>query len=76
MAGGNLCLPQLSLKVQYKPGACAVLRGNGLEHLVEDYVPPRRFVIGTSHEPVRRHARRKLGLEPPLPPAQGGKEEG
>ena len=65
--GANLCLPQLGVKVPYLPGACAILRGSGLEHLVQDYSGPRFFVIGTNHESCKRHAMRKLGRLPPLP---------
>ncbi|KAK8018928.1 hypothetical protein PG991_008118 [Apiospora marii] len=85
--GGHLCLPQLGLKTRYAPGACAVLRGDKMEHLVADYTGPRYFVIGTNHESVKRHALRKMhessssgnnatgdGTLPPLPPPlEGGK---
>lgn len=60
MIGANLCLPQLGVKVPYASGACAILRGSGLEHLVQDYSGPRFFVIGTTHEACRSHAMRKL----------------
>lgn len=59
--GGNLCIPQLGFQVRYKPGACAILRGDKMDHLVTDYTGPRYFVIGTNHESVRRHAERKMG---------------
>ncbi|KAI5920650.1 hypothetical protein F4810DRAFT_723205 [Camillea tinctor] len=62
--GGNLCIPQLGVKVPYRPGACAVIRGDKLEHLVTDYTPPRYFLIGTNHESVKRWAFRKMGMEP------------
>ena len=65
--GANLCLPQLGVKVPYLPGACAILRGSGLEHLVQDYSGPPFFVIGTNHESCKRHSMRKLGRLPPLP---------
>lgn len=67
MIGANLCLPQLGVKVPYASGACAILRGSGLVHLVHDYSGPRFFVIGTNHEACRRHAMRKLGRLPALP---------
>lgn len=50
-----------------------MLRGNGLDHLVEDYTPPRWFVIGTNHEPAKKHAWRKLGRAPELPPKVRGR---
>jgi hypothetical protein len=67
-AGANLCVPQLGLKVTYAPGACTIIRGNGLDHLVQDYTGPRFFVIGTNHETCKKHALRNLGRLPPLPP--------
>lgn len=67
MIGTNLCLPQLGVKMPYASGACAILRGSGLEHLVHDYSGPRFFDIGTNHEACRRHAMRKLGRLPALP---------
>ncbi|KAK4447927.1 hypothetical protein QBC34DRAFT_381764 [Podospora aff. communis PSN243] len=66
--GGALCLPQLGIKVPYSPGTCAIIRRDGLEHLVQDYSGPRFFVIGTNHESVRRHGLRMIGKLPPLPP--------
>ena len=70
MLGANLCLPQLGSKVPYAPGACAIIPGDLLEHLVEDHSGPRFFVIGTNHETCRKHALRKLGRLPPLPDPQ------
>ena len=64
----HLCVPQLNLKVPYRPGACSVIRGTALYLLVEDYSGPRFFLIGTNHESVKRHVWRKLGRLPPLPP--------
>ncbi|KAK8878818.1 hypothetical protein PGQ11_000112 [Apiospora arundinis] len=66
--GGNLCLPQLNLKVPYQSGSCALIRGGGMEHLVTDFTGPRFFVVGTNHETARKYAMRKLGRLPPLPP--------
>ncbi|KAI1811335.1 hypothetical protein GGS20DRAFT_593292 [Poronia punctata] len=66
--GGNLCIPQLGIKVKYQPGTCAILRGTALEHLVQDYSGTRFFIIGTNHESCKRHAWRALGRLPPLPP--------
>ncbi|KAK8090051.1 hypothetical protein PG997_005012 [Apiospora hydei] len=65
--GGNLCLPQLGLKVPYRPGACALLRGSGLEHLVTDFRGPRFFVVATNHETSKKYAWRAMGRLPPLP---------
>jgi hypothetical protein len=70
--GGNLCVPQLGLKVTYQPGACAIIRGTALDHLVTDYTGTRFFLIGTNHESVKRNAWRALGRLPPLPPRRRG----
>lgn len=72
--GADLCLPQLDLKVKYAPGACAILRGNEMEHLVQDFEPPRWFIVGTNHKECRQNAWRKLGRAPPLPPAKNGRK--
>lgn len=61
MTGGNLCLPQLGIKVPYAPGARTVLRGDKMDRLVADYTGPRYFVIGTHHESVKRYIMRKVG---------------
>ncbi|KAI3337572.1 hypothetical protein HD806DRAFT_43758 [Xylariaceae sp. AK1471] len=66
--GGNLCIPQLGIKVKYDPGTCAILRGTALDHLVQDYERTRFFIIGTNHESCKRYAWRELGRLPPLPP--------
>ncbi|KAK8086019.1 hypothetical protein PG994_000993 [Apiospora phragmitis] len=50
--GGNLCLPQLGIKVPYAPGACTVLRGDRMDHFVADYTGPRYNFVGTHHESV------------------------
>ncbi|KAI1337759.1 hypothetical protein F5Y15DRAFT_425475 [Xylariaceae sp. FL0016] len=73
--GGNLCIPQLGLKVPYRPGTCAILRGTPLEHFVQDYQGTRFFIIGTSHESCKRWAWRKLGRLPPLPPPKRKRTE-
>ncbi|KAK8135040.1 hypothetical protein PG984_007052 [Apiospora sp. TS-2023a] len=65
--GGNLCIPQLGFKVPYRPGACALVRSERMEHLVADYTGPRYFVAGTNHESVKKYAMRKMaggGLDP------------
>ncbi|KAK8084409.1 hypothetical protein PG997_005680 [Apiospora hydei] len=67
-SGGNLCLPQLNLKLPYRSGSVALIRGSGLEHLVTDFAGPRFFIVGTNHETARKYALRKLGRLPPLPP--------
>ncbi|KAK8093484.1 hypothetical protein PG997_000169 [Apiospora hydei] len=58
---GNLCLPQLGVKVPYAPGACTVMRGDRMDHLVADYTGPR----------VARNVKRRLGtgLDPNLMPS-------
>ncbi|KAK8006007.1 hypothetical protein PG991_012304 [Apiospora marii] len=58
--GGNLCIPQLGIKVPYAPGACALLRGDRMDHLVADYTGPRYFVTGTHHESVRQYAMNQM----------------
>ncbi|KAK8137519.1 hypothetical protein PG984_003012 [Apiospora sp. TS-2023a] len=58
--GGNLCIPHLGLRVRYAPGACTILRGDRMDHLVTDFSGHRYFVIGTNHESVRKHAVRKM----------------
>ncbi|KAK8048601.1 hypothetical protein PG994_010331 [Apiospora phragmitis] len=58
----------LGVKVPYRPGACALLRGGGLEHLVTDFQGPRFFVVATNHETSKKYAWRAKGRLPPLPP--------
>ncbi|KAI0007275.1 hypothetical protein F4779DRAFT_643313 [Xylariaceae sp. FL0662B] len=72
--GGNLCLPQLGIKVPYGPGSCALIRGDALEHLVQDFSGPRFFTVGTNHESCRQFALRKLGKVEPLPPDYGSRK--
>ncbi|RYP67437.1 hypothetical protein DL769_005769 [Monosporascus sp. CRB-8-3] len=72
----SLCVPQLNVMVKYAAGACACLRGNGLDHLVQDYSGPRFFVIGTNHETCKKYAWRKLGRLPPLPPLPTRRKKG
>ncbi|RYP69894.1 hypothetical protein DL771_005837 [Monosporascus sp. 5C6A] len=66
--GGHLCVPDLGFRVPYQPGACTILRGRSLEHLVKDYSGLRVFVIGTSHDTTRKYSQRKRGILPQLPP--------
>lgn len=63
------------MKIRYAAGACAIIRDSNLDHFVEDYAGPRFFVIGTNHEACKKHAMRKLGRLPPLPPRAQGKED-
>ncbi|RYP23355.1 hypothetical protein DL767_008851 [Monosporascus sp. MG133] len=65
LRGGDLCFPQLSLKVGYKPGGCVVFRGAELEHFVEDWHGSRMFALCTNH-PANRPRR------PDGPEAEGG----
>ncbi|RYP39850.1 hypothetical protein DL767_001969 [Monosporascus sp. MG133] len=65
--GGNLCFPQLGLKLEYKPGACVIFRGAELEHFVEDWHGYRIFVACTNHQPVRNWTNRRMGKAPALP---------
>ncbi|KAK8002150.1 hypothetical protein PG991_014372 [Apiospora marii] len=73
--GGNLCIPQLGFRVRYAPGACTILRGDKMDHLVTDFSGPRYFVIGTNHESVRRHAVRKMQQEESAQQQQGAEYE-
>ncbi|KAI0010968.1 hypothetical protein F4779DRAFT_575387, partial [Xylariaceae sp. FL0662B] len=65
--GGNMCLPQLGLKIPYAPGTCAVIAGDVLDHLITDYSGTRFFLIGTNHESTKRHIWRKTGRSTPFP---------
>ncbi|RYP41504.1 hypothetical protein DL767_001009 [Monosporascus sp. MG133] len=65
--GGDLCFPQLALKLAYRPGGCVVFRGAELEHFVEDWHGYRIFVACTNHQPVKNYAYRRLGRKPALP---------
>ncbi|KAK7965824.1 uncharacterized protein PG986_000101 [Apiospora aurea] len=58
--GGHLCIPDLGIKVPYAPGACTIIRGDKMDHLVTDFSGPRYFVIGTSHEAVKKYALRQM----------------
>ncbi|KAI8631191.1 hypothetical protein F5Y19DRAFT_23556 [Xylariaceae sp. FL1651] len=70
--GDALCLPQLGIKVRYTPGTCAILRGDALEHLTEDYSGERYFIIGTNYESTKKSAWRRLGH----PPSYGRRDRG
>ncbi|KAK8017791.1 hypothetical protein PG993_014117 [Apiospora rasikravindrae] len=59
MVGGNLCIPDLGIKVPYAPGACTIIRGDKMDHFVTDFSGPRYFVIGTNHEAVKKYALRQ-----------------
>ncbi|KAK7966495.1 uncharacterized protein PG986_000772 [Apiospora aurea] len=65
--GGDLCFPQLALKLEYQPGDCVIFRGRELEHFVHDWDGYRIFLLFTNHQPVRNYAFRKLGLLPSKP---------
>ncbi|RYP61941.1 hypothetical protein DL771_009948 [Monosporascus sp. 5C6A] len=68
--GGNLCVPQLKVKVRYQPGAAAIIAGDVLDHLVLDYSGTRFFVIGTNHDSVKQRVYRKMGKLPPITRAE------
>ncbi|RYP11701.1 hypothetical protein DL767_011022 [Monosporascus sp. MG133] len=68
--GGAMCIPQLGIKVPYRPGTCVLLRGSDMDHYVEDFSGPRFFTIGTHHDSCRQFAWRKLGR-----PEPAGKEK-
>lgn len=59
--GANLCVPELGIKVPYKPGTCVILRGGDLDHFVRDFKGTRYFIIATNHESSRQYALRKMG---------------
>ncbi len=67
LTGGDLCLPQLGLCLDYKPGNYVLLRGAELEHFVSDWTGTRYFVLFTNHQSVRNYAYRRLRRLPPLP---------
>ncbi|KAK8862861.1 hypothetical protein PGQ11_009096 [Apiospora arundinis] len=65
------------IKVPYAPGACAIVRGDKMDHLVADYSGQRYFIIGTNHENVKRHARHhKRNLRPKGSPSPAQHQEG
>ncbi|KAI0482193.1 hypothetical protein GGR56DRAFT_684736 [Xylariaceae sp. FL0804] len=65
--GGDLCFPELGIKLPYQPGDCASFRGAELEHFVADWTGYRIFLLFTNHQPVRNYAHRVLGRLPPKP---------
>ncbi|KAK7911276.1 hypothetical protein PG985_013757 [Apiospora marii] len=65
--GGDLCFPQLALKLGYQPGDCVMFRGRELEHFVHDWDGYRIFLLFTNHQPVRNYAFRKLRRLPSKP---------
>lgn len=73
-------MPELGIKVPYKPGTCAILRGSDLDHLVRDFKGTRYFIIATNHESSRQHALLKMGdprAQPlPDPKPKGDSPEG
>ncbi|KAK8066821.1 hypothetical protein PG997_013568 [Apiospora hydei] len=58
--GGHLCIPDLGIKVPYAPGACTIIRGDKMNHLVTDFSGPRYFVIGTNHKAFKMYAQRQM----------------
>ncbi|RYP72174.1 hypothetical protein DL770_008004 [Monosporascus sp. CRB-9-2] len=65
--GGDLCFPQLGIKLDYQPGACVVFRGAELQHFVDDWTGYRIFLLFTNHQVVRDYSERRRGLTPALP---------
>jgi hypothetical protein len=47
--GGELCLPQLSLKLDFKPGDVILFRSSVLEHWVNECNGPRSSFVFFSH---------------------------
>ncbi|RYO83175.1 hypothetical protein DL766_001486 [Monosporascus sp. MC13-8B] len=58
MHRGDLCFPQLGIKLDYQPGACVVFRGAELEHFVDDWTGHRIFLLFTNHQVVRDYSER------------------
>lgn len=73
-------MPELGIKVPYKPGTCAILRGADLDHLVRDFTGTRYFIIATNHESSRQYALRQMGdprARPlPAPKPKSGSPQG
>ncbi|RYP65726.1 hypothetical protein DL771_008171 [Monosporascus sp. 5C6A] len=44
-AEGDLCFPELGLKLGYKPAGCVVFRGTELEDFIEDWHGSRMLVL-------------------------------
>ncbi|KAI1264948.1 hypothetical protein F5Y18DRAFT_436380 [Xylariaceae sp. FL1019] len=63
--GGDICFPQIGLKMPYKAGDCVLFRGAEMDHFVSDWAGYRIFLLFTNHQPVRRWAYRKMGKLPP-----------
>lgn len=68
--GGDICYPQLGLKLAYEPGTTITFRGAELEHFVADWCGFRVFVLFTNHQPVRNWADRRTAemLGQAIPP--------
>lgn len=60
-------MPELGIKVPYKPGTCAILCGGDLDHLDRDFKGTRYFIIATNHESSRQYALRQMGDPGPGP---------
>lgn len=73
--GANLCVPELGIKVPYKPGTCTILHGGDLDHLVRDFTGTRYFIIATNHESSRQYALRQMG-DPRARPLPAPKPKG
>lgn len=78
-------MPDLGVKVPYRPGTCVIVRGGALDHLVQDFAGTRYFVICTNHESSRQYALREMGdprarplpaQKPPAAPLRGGDAPG
>ncbi|KAI1074734.1 hypothetical protein F5B20DRAFT_595935 [Whalleya microplaca] len=65
--GGDMCFPQLGLKLDYKPGCCMMFRGAELQHFVADWTGNRIFLIYTNQQAVRNYIDRRRGRLRPLP---------
>ncbi|RYP59169.1 hypothetical protein DL770_010269 [Monosporascus sp. CRB-9-2] len=64
---GDLCFPQLGLRLDYKPRGCVVFRSAEFEPFVEDWHGSRMFVLYTNHQTVRNFTDRRAGKLPSLP---------
>ncbi|RYO98369.1 hypothetical protein DL764_007096 [Monosporascus ibericus] len=65
--GGDLCFPQLGIKLEYQTEGCVMFWGAKLEHFVDDWTGYRIFLLFTNHQVVRDYSERRRGLTPALP---------
>ncbi|KAK7743626.1 hypothetical protein SLS53_004161 [Cytospora paraplurivora] len=49
------------VKVPYRPGTCMIVRAGALDHLVQDFMGTRYFILCTNHESSHQYAQREMG---------------